>query len=262
MKNYHLSKVAIISALMFALPVMALAAPFEQDLKYGSKGDSVVALQEFLIDQGFFNGNATGNFYSLTLAAVRKFQKAQGISPISGYVGPITRGVINKILEDTSFDSEGDATVQVPVQNVPANQDQSIGIPVSIPVGNSVPVCKEVISLVVSGGDVAVRELWNTAPPYKYVESYTYVPKVTASCGSAWVVDYSYTAYSRNNLGELITVPDTGKIDAAGAFVNIKNPVVGNYQITFVAHTKDNTATSSSVTRSYTSHGLVNENGQ
>lgn len=101
-------KKTLILALFF-VPSIALAA-FDTNLHYGSKGDDVVALQEFLTDQGVYTGPISGNFYSLTLAAVKKFQKAESITPISGYVGPITRGVMNQILIDTAPDTEGDAT--------------------------------------------------------------------------------------------------------------------------------------------------------
>lgn len=99
----------------------ANAQTFTTDLRYGSIGADVSALQEFLVDQGYLNYQATGNFYSLTLSAVKRFQTAQGITPVSGYVGPITRGVINRILDEVAPVSEGNATTTLatPVINAP-----------------------------------------------------------------------------------------------------------------------------------------------
>lgn len=82
--------------LLILLPSIAFAS-FDADLHYGSTGPAVAALQEFLIDQGMLKGQATGNFFSLTLKAVKAFQKAEGISQASGYFGPTTRNVANDI---------------------------------------------------------------------------------------------------------------------------------------------------------------------
>src|SRR3990167_1691788 len=84
--------------LIFLLPLSALAG-FEKDLYFGLRQDTdVERLQEFLTEQGLYSGPITGNFYSLTLAAVKNFQVAHLISPVSGYFGPLTRGKVNDIL--------------------------------------------------------------------------------------------------------------------------------------------------------------------
>jgi len=70
------------------------AAPtvFSRNLDIGSEGADVTALQTLLIEQGHLAaGNAVGYFGPLTRAAVERFQQAHGISPVSGYVGPLTR---------------------------------------------------------------------------------------------------------------------------------------------------------------------------
>lgn len=111
-----MKKYILVSVLLFA-PFITLAqtVPFAVDLHYGSVGADVTALQEFLIDQGVFTGKATGNFYSITLKAVKAFQTAEGVVPVSGYVGPITRSVINTILSEQTADNEGDATTTQPI---------------------------------------------------------------------------------------------------------------------------------------------------
>lgn len=72
------------------------------NLYYGATdyttGGQVTQLQSFLQTQGYFPYQPVGRFGPATYAAVRKFQIAQGIRPVTGGVGPITRGVINQTL--------------------------------------------------------------------------------------------------------------------------------------------------------------------
>lgn len=106
-------KKALFGLVLFALPLFASAASFDANLSYGSTGLDVTALQEFLTAQQVYSGPISGNFFSLTLAAVKKFQKAEGISPVSGFVGPITRSTINTLL--VAPDSEENATTSTPI---------------------------------------------------------------------------------------------------------------------------------------------------
>ncbi len=79
--------------------VRVFAQTFDYDLYYGIQGDSdVKQLQEFLTSQGVYSGPISGNFFSLTLAGVKQFQVAQGITPAAGYFGPLTRAKANAIL--------------------------------------------------------------------------------------------------------------------------------------------------------------------
>lgn len=72
-------------------------------LAQGSRGQEVVNLQNFLINQGFLTqGNASGYFGRMTLAALKTFQSqynivSSGTANTTGYgaVGPKTRDVIN-----------------------------------------------------------------------------------------------------------------------------------------------------------------------
>ncbi len=63
---------------------------FTKDLRAGSKGADVTALQNLL---GV--SPATGHFGALTKAAVIKYQMNKGISPATGYVGAKTRASLN-----------------------------------------------------------------------------------------------------------------------------------------------------------------------
>ena len=64
------------------------------NLKYGQRNSEIFALQDFLIDKGFLNGNSSGFFGLLTFKAVKAYQKSVGINP-TGYVGLLTRQKIN-----------------------------------------------------------------------------------------------------------------------------------------------------------------------
>ncbi len=71
------------------------SAYFARNLKKGSHGDDVKALQDILIIAGFLIGPSSG-FYDLdTVLAVKQFQKAHGIKPL-GTVGPKTREYLNQ----------------------------------------------------------------------------------------------------------------------------------------------------------------------
>lgn len=84
--------------LLFAAPLFSFAA-FSRDLYYGILNDSdVTNLQNFLKDQGVYNGPITGNFLALTQDGVKNFQKQENINPAAGYFGPLTRARANNLL--------------------------------------------------------------------------------------------------------------------------------------------------------------------
>ena len=92
--------------LLAGMPLMAGAetvalAGFGQDLFFGMRGNADVSrLQQFLADQGFFDQAPTGNFFTITRAAVQKFQQRQGINQ-TGYFGPLSRAAANNIVGST-----------------------------------------------------------------------------------------------------------------------------------------------------------------
>ncbi|HEY4496928.1 MAG TPA: peptidoglycan-binding protein [Candidatus Paceibacterota bacterium] len=80
---------------------------FNRNLYYGLENDGdVVRLQDTLIKKGFLKeGLNTGNYFGLTLDAVRMYQRFNGILP-TGYFGPITREKLNseiKLQNDIAF---------------------------------------------------------------------------------------------------------------------------------------------------------------
>lgn len=91
-------KTAII-ALALAVTVSASAEgyQFNKNLTMGSRGADVTALQDFLTATGYYTyaGGSTGYFGGVTKAAVKAYQMAKGIAPVSGYFGPLTRASVN-----------------------------------------------------------------------------------------------------------------------------------------------------------------------
>ncbi len=85
----------IFAASILVLVVSTVSASsyvFNGNLTVGSRGVAVTALQNVV---GV--SPATGYFGPITKAAVIKWQAANGVSPASGFVGPITRKALNNI---------------------------------------------------------------------------------------------------------------------------------------------------------------------
>ena len=49
-----------------------------------------------MISKGYLaSGYNTGNYYTLTVNAVKAYQSAKSITPVAGYFGPLTRAAVN-----------------------------------------------------------------------------------------------------------------------------------------------------------------------
>jgi len=117
MKKRHFLVLGCVVAL---LPSLCFAAAFERNLYYGIQGDAdVEKLQEFLTDEALYSGPVTGNFFSLTLQAVKKYQAREGISPAAGYFGPLTREKANAALATQIGASEEQAVLETGAPTVP-----------------------------------------------------------------------------------------------------------------------------------------------
>src|SRR3990167_7383406 len=109
MKKFNILSLVFLSLLF--IPFITNAS-LDTNLYYGLQNNSDVReLQEFLIDKGFLNYEATGNFFSLTLNAVKAYQKKQGIIQ-TGYVGILTRTAINSDLETQLQPSNSESTTE------------------------------------------------------------------------------------------------------------------------------------------------------
>lgn len=94
----YMKKTLLVLFALLIIPSVSLAS-FDVSLKYGSKGDSVVELQDFLSDQGVYTGKSDGRFGLGTLKAVKAFQTANSLKA-DGYFGLGSRTKANAILAD------------------------------------------------------------------------------------------------------------------------------------------------------------------
>lgn len=80
--NKKLISILLMTALLLANMSPALASPDNQDIlvRKGDSDDNVILLQLRLRDLGFYNYKITGFFGEFTVAAVKDFQKANGIA--------------------------------------------------------------------------------------------------------------------------------------------------------------------------------------
>ncbi|MDD5016383.1 MAG: peptidoglycan-binding domain-containing protein, partial [Atribacterota bacterium] len=107
-------KKIIILLFLLLTPTLA-SATLDQNLYYGLfRNDGVKELQRYLIEKGFMTGQATGNFYTVTLSAVKNYQASKNIIT-TGYVGPLTRQSINADLSSTQTPTQIPATPTNPV---------------------------------------------------------------------------------------------------------------------------------------------------
>jgi peptidoglycan hydrolase-like protein with peptidoglycan-binding domain len=98
----------------------ASAYNFATNIRSGEKGTDVTELQKVLIAGGYLKISApTGWFGPMTLAAVKAYQTANGITPVSGFVGPLTRAVLNRSTVSISNEKQGLASEVIgTVQNI------------------------------------------------------------------------------------------------------------------------------------------------
>lgn len=82
-------------------------------LKKGTLNSAdVTLLQKMLIDLGFLTVTPSGNFLSMTEKAVKLFQSAYGISPVSGIAGELTRAKLNSMCTLNSSTNEVDCVIR------------------------------------------------------------------------------------------------------------------------------------------------------
>lgn len=93
-----MKKIVAAFLLSILLAPSVASAAINHNLYYGMRNNSEVKqLQSFLIAKKFLSGVPTGNFFGLTLKAVKAFQTSIKVKP-TGYVGTATRKVINAAL--------------------------------------------------------------------------------------------------------------------------------------------------------------------
>ena len=140
--NKQLLALIIILVSIIVLPKNVLAKTsctvITKNLSRGStnsnSGLQVMSLQKFLYSEGYLSTSPTGLYGSLTVNAIKKFQKAKGLSAI-GSTGPLTRAAIRK---DSCFTS---TTINTITNNIsPSLISPKVIVPVdkvsSVPAGN------------------------------------------------------------------------------------------------------------------------------
>ena len=81
--------IIIISAMYFGYEIFKNSQTIEVLSKYGSRGNEVTQIQTKLKRWGYYNGSIDGIFGSQTLAAVKYFQRKNGLT-VDGIAGPKT----------------------------------------------------------------------------------------------------------------------------------------------------------------------------
>ena len=96
----RLTAICLAVLMIVMTPAMALAASSGElysysgtgfDTKRGNSGSLVTRIQQRLIDLGYLSGSADGKYGPKTEAAVKEFQRKNGIHGESGYAGVATR---------------------------------------------------------------------------------------------------------------------------------------------------------------------------
>lgn len=85
-------------------------SPMHRTIRKGAQGDDVKTMQVFLVAWGFEPGNPDGIFGKNTEAALKAFQKAQGLT-VDGICGPATWTALSQPVETYTIRIEG-ATYQ------------------------------------------------------------------------------------------------------------------------------------------------------
>ena len=159
--NYSIGFLVIIVALILVagisqMPVFAsTCVQLTSDLSYGqtdsTSGGPIMMLQTYLQLNGFFSSNSNGHFGPATLSAVQAFQSSNGISN-TGYVGPLTRGVIIQKTCSTSTTN----SVVTPVTPTP--------VPVQTNTVSNMTITSPMTGQVLSVGSTTVISWSNSSP--------------------------------------------------------------------------------------------------
>ena len=96
--------IAALMVLVILISAMLPAAVLAENLRYGSRGDKVKELQQKLKRWGYYTGSIDGIFGSGTQAAVKNFQKKNGLTA-DGIVGPKTAAALGMNLTSSSSSS-------------------------------------------------------------------------------------------------------------------------------------------------------------
>lgn len=143
MKNLKIGALVISALLAIQVSISACSAPATKPdaaqetaalptLRFGDSGPDVKFLQTGLKQLGFFQGDVLGNFQTLTLAAVKAFQAAKGLTA-DGIVGPVTNAALVTALREKAPEVPGPVSPTPDPSGTPAlSWDNSTRRPWSI----------------------------------------------------------------------------------------------------------------------------------
>ena len=118
-KQTSILSFAIVLFFSISLASNVLASSVIGQAKYGESNANVTAIQNILISKGYLKSSASGHFGPATFAAVKAFQKDNGLSSV-GTVGPKTATILSSFLSldvvsstDTSNNSSTNNTSKI-----------------------------------------------------------------------------------------------------------------------------------------------------
>lgn len=114
----------LLAILAFLAPTLTFAS-FDASLKYGSRGDAVSELQDFLQDQNDYSGKVDGSFGLGTLKAVKAFQAANNLD-VDGYFGKASHGVAQTLLAADLKASDDAEQAETGTVSAPVVQPQPV----------------------------------------------------------------------------------------------------------------------------------------
>ncbi len=127
-----LATVAVLAFVLLAAPAFfisaaqkasaATTATLARTLSTGDSGSDVLALQRFLIDEGFLTVTANGKYGPATTKAVAVFQKAHKLEQ-TGAVSPKTLALLQKLTGGTAVAPASSPTTPTVPSSAPANPD-------------------------------------------------------------------------------------------------------------------------------------------
>lgn len=144
--------IVTVATLIFPPTTEAACLSLGTDLFPDDSNQSVLFLQNYLVERGYLTATPNGHFGPATKAAVKAFQKTNGISQ-TGNVGPLTRNAIS-----TNSCSSASAVNSVPSPSpTPTPTPMAPRNPITFPTTGDTLTTGKVYTIT-----------WNTPVPYVY----------------------------------------------------------------------------------------------
>ena len=152
-------------------------------IKNGSQGENVLELQTKLKALGFYSGSLTGKAGSLTINAIKRFQRTYGLK-VDGIAGAKTLSAVNTAVEEKTAGEQSNQVIKIqenntkePVDDKKAENNQTQN---EETVSSEVTAQLPVIKLGVQGAEV--KKLQQNLKTLGY-----YTGSVTGKCGTLTV---------------------------------------------------------------------------